>query len=194
MTILNAIRLSAVLATSLLLSGCFVTSKQMPAGTGPINDEAIVGDWRGIDPDTGQAEQVFVHIQKHDPAKPLRVVFVEDKKYEIYELRTTQVGNRHVFSAKVLEPAEAVKESHGGAFLGYYEVTGDEANFYLLDAEKTSALIRQGKVRGRAGKQAYDLAELTGSPTELASFLGSDLGWNAKADNPARLRRIPMPK
>ena len=194
MTILNAIRLSAVLATSLLLSGCFVTSKQMPAGTGPINDDAIVGDWRGIDPDTGQAEQVFIHIQKFDPAKPLRIVFVEDKKYEIYELRTTQVGNRHVFSAKILEPAEAVKESHGGAFLGYYEVKGDQADFYLLDAGKVSALIRQGKARGIPGKQTYDLAELTGSPAELAAFLGSDAGWNAKVDSPARLRRVPMPK
>jgi len=194
MTILNAARLSILLATSLLLSGCFVTSKQMPAGTGPINDDAIVGDWRGIDPETGQPEQIFVHIQKFDPAKPLRIVFVEDKKYEIYELRTTQVGNRHVFSAKILEPAEAVKESHGGAFLGYYEVKGDEADFYLLDAEKTSALIRQGKVRGLAGKEKYDIAELTGSPVELAKFFSSNDGWNARVDKPARLRRIPMPK
>jgi len=194
MTILNAIRLSVVLATSLVLSGCFVTSKQMPAGTGPINDDAIVGDWFGVDADTGQPEQVFIHIQKYDPAKPLRIVFVEDKKYEIYELRTTQVGNRHVFSAKILEPAEAVKESHGGAFLGYYEVKGDEADFYLLDAEKTSALIRQGKVRGLAGKEKYDIAELTGSPAELAKFFASNDGWSARVDSPAKLRRIPTPK
>jgi hypothetical protein len=194
MTILNAIRLSVVLATSLLLSGCFVTSKQMPAGTGPINDDAIVGDWRGLDSDTGKEEQLFIHIQKHDPAQPLRVIFVEDKKYEIYDLRTTQVGNRHVFSAKILEPAEAVKESHGGSFLGYYEAKGDEVDFYLLDAKKVSDLIRQHKVRGNAGKDTFDFAELTGSPAELAAFFASNDGWNARVDNAARLRRLPAPK
>ncbi|MEQ1755171.1 MAG: hypothetical protein ABL973_13680 [Micropepsaceae bacterium] len=190
MTNFQAVRLFMALSATLFLSGCFVTSRQIPAGQGPINDDAIVGDWRGVDADNGKEESVFVHIQKPDAAKPLRVVFVEEKDYNIYELTTTQTGAHKVFSAKVLGPEKAVQESKGGSFLGYYEVKGNEARFWLLDANKVTTLIKAGKVKGNPGKSKYDFAELTGNPAELASFLASDDGWNARADDPAILRRI----
>lgn len=183
-----------VLGAALFLGGCFVTATNMPAGRGPINDEALVGDWQGLDADSGKAEAVFLHFQKPDPAKPLRLVYVEGKDYTIYEMATTRVGNRSVFYATVLEPEEARKETKGGSFLGYYETTGTTATFWLLDAEKVSELIRQGKVRGTPGPAKYDIAKLTGSPAELATFLASADGWASRMEEPARLRRIVTPE
>lgn len=183
-----------VLGAALFLGGCFVTATNMPAGRGPINDEALVGDWQGLESDSGKPEGVFLHFQKPDPAKPLRLVYVEGKDLVVYEMSTTRVGNRNVFYATVMQPEEAVKESKGGSYLGYYETTGTTATFWLLDAEKVSALIRQGKVRGTPGPAKYDIAKLTGSPAELAAFLASPDGWASRMEDPARLRRIVTPE
>lgn len=193
MTAFQTARLFLALGATLLLSGCFVTSRQLPAGQGPINDDAIVGDWRSYDADDRKDEDVFIHIQKPDPAKPLRIVFIEAKEYNIYEMVTTQTGAHKVFSARVLEPKKAVDESHGGSFLGYYEAKGNELRFWLLDADKVSALIKAGKVRGNPGKAKYDFAELTANPVELGRFLASDEGWNARVSEPTLLHRISAP-
>ena len=194
MLTIRAVSQLLVLGAALFLGGCFVTATTMPAGRGPINDEALVGDWQGLDSDSGKAEAVFLHFQKPDPKKPLRLVYVEGKDFTIYEMATTRVGNRNVFYATVLQPEDAVKESKGGSFLGYYETTGPTATFWLLDAEKVSELIRQGKVRGTPGPAKYDIAKLTGSPTELAAFLASADGWASRMEEPARLRRIVTPE
>jgi hypothetical protein len=166
----------------------------MPAGRGPINDDALVGNWQGLDSDSGKPEGVFLHFQKPDPAKPLRLVYVEGKDLIVYEMSTTRVGNRNVFYATVLQPEEAVEESKGGSYLGYYETTGATATFWLLDAEKVSEHIRKGKVRGTPGAAKYDFAKLTGSPAELAAFLASADGWASRMEDPARLRRIVTPE
>lgn len=183
-----------VLGAALFLGGCFVTATNMPAGRGPINDEALVGNWQGLDSDSGKPEAVFLHFQKTDLYKPLRLVFVDGNEYTIYEMATTRVGNRAVFYATVLEPEKARNETKGGSFLGYYETTGTTATFWLLDAEKVSELIRQGKVRGTPGPAKYDIAKLTGSPAELATFLASADGWASRMEDPARLRRIVTPE
>lgn len=190
MIILKTAHLGLALAAMLFLTGCFVTSRQMPAGTGPISDEALVGDWRAVDADSGKDENVFIHIQKPDANQPLRVILVEDKEYHVYELRTTRVGARNVFSVKIIAPAESLKEGNDGSFLGYYEAKGADLRFYLLDANKVTAAIRAGKVQGRPGKEKYDFAELTGSPADLARFLASDDGWNTRVDEPALMKRL----
>ena len=182
-----------VLGAALFLGGCFVTATNMPAGRGPIRDEALVGNWQGLDSDSGKPEAVFLHFQKTDLNKPLRLVFVDGNEYTIYEMATTRVGNRAVFYATVLEPEKARNETKGGSFLGYYETTDTTATFWLLDAEKVSELIRQGKVRGTPGPAKYDIAKLTGSPAELAAFLASAEGWASRMEDPARLRRIVTP-
>jgi hypothetical protein len=183
-----------VLGAALFLGGCFVTATNMPAGKGPVDDLALVGSWRGLDSDSGKETDVFIHIQRPTEDKPLRLVYVEGKDYVIYEMSTTRVGSRSVFYATVLAPEEAVSESKGGSYLGFYEVSGMNATFYLLDAEKVSELIRQGKVRGTPGPAKYDIANLTGSPAELATFLASAEGWASRMEDPARLRRIVTPK
>jgi len=57
-----------------------------------------------------------------------------------------------------------------------------------------SELIRKGKVRGTPGPAKYDIAKLTGSPAELATFLASADGWASRMEDPARLRRIVTPE
>ena len=191
MTIRRSLSVLAALCAALLVSGCFVISTNLPAGTGPINDDALVGDWRGIDADTGKDNKVYVHFQKPDPSKPLRVVFVEGHDYQIYELQTRIVGNRKIFAAKLIGPLEATKDVPKGFFIGFYEVNGNEAVFQLLDAEKTGKLISQGTVQGTPGKAKYDFTTLTGAPAGLAHFLTSPQAWEVRAE-PARLRRLPQ--
>ena len=192
MTFRRTLSLLSVVCTAVLLSGCFVIAKNVPAGSGPINDDAIVGDWRGVDTDTGKDNDVIIHIQKPDPGKPLRVIFVEARDYHIYDMITTNVGTRKVFAAKMTAPIEPSKPLPQGYFIGYYEVTGSAVTFQLLDAEKTSKLITERRVQGVPGKQKYDFATLTGSPAELARFMASPEAWQARVDDPARLRRLSL--
>jgi len=181
---------SLVVTATLFLTGCFVTSDQKPLQQGPVNDEALVGDWRAVDAESGKLLNAFIHIQKTEEAAPLRVVYVEDNDYAIYELATTQAGARKVFAMKALEPEKARKEIGTDYMLGYYDVAGEEVRFHLLDAEKVGALIKQGKLTGTAGAREYDAARLSGPSADITRFLASDAGWSSRTDDPARMRRM----
>ena len=86
---------------------------------------------------------------------------------------------------------KAIKESGGGSYIAYYEAKPEELTFYLLDAEKVRALIKGGKLKGNPGEKQYDIAELTGSPQEVAAFLGSKDGLASRVDGPGgRMRRV----
>lgn len=191
----RTLTISVALCAQLVLSGCFVTTSQVPAGTGPINDEAMVGTWRGVDADSGEEEDAFIHIQSTAPDKPLRVVSVEDNDLKIYELHTTRVGSHNAFAARIVQADDEddKKEFNGAFLLGYYEAKGNELLFHILDADKVSELIRSGKVKGNPGNGKFSTAKLTGSPAEVASFLASQDGWKSRMDEPARLRRLSKP-
>ena len=191
MTIKRAYSIAASLCAAMFLSGCFVVTNNLPAGSGSINDDRLVGDWRGLDNGDGKDADVYIHFQKPDPNKPLRVVWVEDRSYQIYELTTMHIGAKDVFAAKLIGPQEASKDIPNGYFVGFYEVKGNEAVFHLLDADKVGELIGRGVVKGIKPPAKYDMATLTGSPTDLARFLGSPEAAAAVADEPARLRRLP---
>ncbi len=77
-----------------------------------------------------------------------------------------------------------------GYFIGFYEVKGDRATFQLLDNEKVGDLIAKGKLQGTRKPGKYEMAMLTGSPAELAAFLGSPDAQAARTDEPATLRRL----
>ena len=68
---------SLILAATFFLTGCIVTSDRKPIQQGPVNDDALVGDWRAVDAETGKLENNFIHIQKTEEAAPLRVVWAE---------------------------------------------------------------------------------------------------------------------
>ena len=179
-----------VLGSTLLLGGCFVTAANRPIQQGPVNDESIVGDWRGVEESSGEEQDAFIHIQRPDENAPLRVVFVEGKDYGVYEMTTTTAGNRKVFALRGLAPEDTVKETGNEYMLGYYETRGNELFFYPLDSETVSNLIRAGKLAGVPGAKTYDSARLTGSPADLTRFLASDEGWAARIGDASRMRRI----
>ena len=87
---------SLVVAATLFLTGCIVTSDRKPLQQGPVNDEALVGDWRAVDAESGKLLNAFIHIQKIEEAALLRVVSVKDNDYVIHELAATQAGGRKV--------------------------------------------------------------------------------------------------
>jgi hypothetical protein len=195
MTFRRACAVVAAIAAALVLSACFTVSKNAPTGTGPINDERLVGAWRGVDADDGKEADAFLHFQKPDDEKPLRLVWVEDRSYQVYDVTTMVIGGKNVFAAKLLTPLEKTDEIPDGFYLGFYEFKSPgEARFWLLDAEKVGKLIESGKVKGVRPPGKYDMATLTGSPAELARFLASADAQAARIDEPAAIRRLPPGK
>jgi hypothetical protein len=196
MTIGKVFALCAAVCAALVLTGCFVVSKNLPAGQA-VNDERLIGTWMAVDEGGGTADDSpFLHFQKPtDAGRPLRLVWVEDNGYQVYDLVTLRIGAKHVFAAKLTGPEEvtAKKEMPTGYYLGFYEVTGTEAVFQLLDSEKIGALIGKGAVKGIKPPRKYDFATLTGSPQELARFLASPQADAARVEDATRLRRVHPP-
>jgi hypothetical protein len=185
--------LAALLIAAVVLSGCFVASTNAPVGSGPINDERLVGAWRGFDADDKKDAEAFLHFLRPDPDKPLRLVWVESNKFQVYELRTMVIGGRNVFAATIVEPKiEAEKDGMPlGYYIGFYEFrTPNDVLFHLLDAKKVGALIDSGKLKGIKPARQYDMTTLTGSPAELSKFLASPEAQAARVEDPAHIRRI----
>jgi hypothetical protein len=192
MTLQRACSFVLVVLTAVVLSGCFVVSKNLPKGEGPIADERLIGAWRGFDKDDQKDAEAFLHFLKPDRGEPLKLVWVEDRNYQVYEVRTMVIAGKNVFAAKLLTPLLDAKrdEMPDGYYLGYYEMNGDEVSFNLLEAEKIGELIKAGKVKGTAPLKKYDFATLTGSPAELAAFLASPEAQAAAAEDPAIIHRL----
>lgn len=193
MTFRHAAAALAIFAATLFLSGCFVVSKNLPAGTGPIGDPRLIGAWRGLDADEGKDADAFLHFLKPDRDEPLRLVWVEDRNYQLYEVHTMVVGNRNVFAAKLLGPEEALKDGEmtQGYYLGFYEFqSADKVTFALLDSEKVAELIAKGRLKGTRKPGKYEIATLTGSPAGLAGFLASPEAQAARMEDPATVRRL----
>jgi hypothetical protein len=181
---------------AVVLSGCFVVSTNIPAGAGPEGDERLIGAWQGLDSDDKQPADAFLHFQQQSPDGPLRLVWVEDKQYQIYEVTTRKIGTKNVFAVMLTGPDEAMKdEGPKGYFLGFYTFkTPDEVMFQLLDAEKVGDLIARGKLKGTRKPGKYEMATLTGSPDELARFLASPEADAARVSDPATIRRLTRRK
>lgn len=188
------LRLATLVFAALALAGCFVTATNVPGGTGPINDERLEGTWRGVDANSNNDSNAFLTFQRIDEKLPLRLVWVEGKDLQIYDLITRRVGKRDVFAAMMTGPTDQLAKMKPGEprgyFLGFYEVKGDRATFHLLESKKIGDLITAGKLKGVPPKGQYDMATLTGSPAELAAFLASPDGQAAQSKEPAILRRI----
>ena len=193
-------RLAAIataFAAALILSGCFVVSSNLPAGTGVTGDQRLVGAWRGLDSEDGQESDAFLHFLKPDRDEPLRLVWVEDRNYQLYEMRTVVIGGKNIFAAKLLGPAEALKggDVPVGWYIGFYEFTSaDKVTFWLFDSEKVGELLAKGRLKGTRKPGKWEMATLTGSPAELAAFLASPDAQAARIEDPAVLRRLTPPQ
>ena len=195
MSFRRACSVAAAVLAAFVLTGCFVVSKNMPAGMDTKVDERLIGTWQGIDADGKEPDDVFLHFQKPEENAPLRLIWVEDRNYQVYEVTTGRAGNKNVFAAKIIHPLDKAAEDKLplGYYLGFYEVAanGTDITFRLLEAEKVGALIKKGVLKGNAPARKYDMAELTGSPAEIAKFLASPDAAAAVSDEPAHLRRLP---
>lgn len=191
----RAFAIVAAVAAALVLSGCFVVSKNLPGGR-EVRDDRLVGTWRGVEGDDNRDSGAFLHFQKVDERRPLQLVWVEDKGYQVYEVHTMAYGAKQVFAAKLIAPPQSAKEMPTDAyFIGFYEFkSAGELSFTLLDNEKIGELIKKGKLKGVPPKGKYDMTTLTSSPSELAAFLASRDADAARTPDPARLRRVTAPQ
>jgi hypothetical protein len=181
-----------IVTAAVFLSGCYVTSPKLPAGSGPIIDEQLRGTWQALD-EEGKPDDTFLHFVKSDDTKPLSLVMVDDNSWTAYELRTVQVGKRRVYGLKQLAtpPGEKPEPNY---ILGFYEVKGAELLIYLLDAKKLKALIDANKIKGTVDEGNYDKVTLGASPEELASFFASTDLKALVVDKPARAHRVSKPE
>lgn len=197
MTFRQAAAALVLVAAALVLSGCFVVAKNAPTGSGPINDERLVGAWGGFDTDDQKEAEAYLHFLRPDPDKPLRLVWVEGDKFQVYEVRTMVIGGRNVFAAMIVEPKmEAEKDGVPlGYYIGFYEFRQENhLVFSMLDAKKVADLIDKGVVKGIKPPRQYDMTTLTGSSAELTRFLASPQAMAARVEDPAHLRRISQAK
>jgi hypothetical protein len=191
---------AVVLAATVLLTGCFVASKNLPDGRGPVADQRLVGAWEGIDDGDHNptTDAVVLTFQMTSPTRPLQLTWSEDNKRLTYDVYTRQYGAHMGFAARLTGPAEAQKEdeTNGGYFLGYYEFTpsGEGLMFYLLDKKKVAPLIASGKLNGDPGKSEYAMSILNGSSSDIGRFLASPEAYAARSEDPAKLRRLPPSK
>ena len=190
----RAFAVVTVALAALALAGCFVVAENIPAGQAGI-DNRLVGTWRGLEDEDKKETAAFLSFQKYDDGKPLRLVWVEDRNYQVYDVTTMRIAGRNVFAAKLIAPDEALKEKDMaiGYFIGFYDVKGDRLQFAPLDSEKVGELIKRGKLKGSRGPGKWEMATLTGSPQELAAFLASPDALAAQIEEPAVLRRLTPP-
>jgi hypothetical protein len=192
----RTISLCLVIAATLTLTGCFVASTHVPAGSGPVADRRLVGSWQGIDDGNHNptSDDVVLTFQMTSNTLPLQLTWNEGGKRIFYDVYTRKFGRHLGFAAKVTGPAEAQgeDETKGAYYLGYYEFTSSGGLiFYLVDKTKLSSLIASGKLKGSAGKSEYDIAILNGPAREVGRFLASAKGFAARSEDPAFLRRLP---
>jgi hypothetical protein len=182
-------------AATLLLGGCYVATKNLPAGAEFI-DTQLVGAWEALNEDgKPSGDATFLHFLKGDEGKPLTVVMVDDHSANTYEMRSIKLGKRQVFALKPLTSTTHEPQSETNYILGFYEVKGPDLSFNLLDAKKLKALVEANKVKGVAEKSDYGKVTLTGSPQEVADFLANaDLATIVGGEKPARARRLTQPK
>lgn len=191
----RAVSLGLVVAATLVLTGCFVASKNVPAGAGSVADRRLVGSWQGIDDGDHNptTDDVVLTFRMTTKAKPLRLTWSEGNKRLFYDVYTQKFGAHMGFAAKLTGPAEAQRqdETKGAYYLGYYEFTSSGGLiFQLLDKKKLAGLIASGKLKGSAGNSEHAIAILTGPARELARFLASPAGYAARSENPAMLRHL----
>ena len=182
--------LALVATAAFALSGCFVTSQNLPAGFGDAGDPRLAGTWRGIDGHDGKDVDTYAHVLQH-AGKPMSLVWVENKDHRDYELRTAVIGNRNVFAAKVLGPQEALTDDRSpGWILGFYEYDGPSGiKLWLLSSSAIEELIKKGLVKGTSSGP-LGTATLSGSPEEVAAFLASPEAYGARMREAAKLRRL----
>lgn len=181
-----------VLAAAVFLSGCYVASKNLPAGSGPVADERLIGAWQALDED-GKPEKdaTFLHFVKTADGAPLVLVLVDNHSATNYEMHSIQVGSRTVFGVKPLSSTSPSDKPENDFILGFYEVKGDDLYLQLLDTKKMEALINSGKLKGTVEPGNYGKVTLTGSSRELTDFFAKiDPASIGAGERPAHARRM----
>jgi hypothetical protein len=126
------------------MSGCFVESTNLPEAP-QFLDDRLVGAWQGVEAETNEPVDVYLHFQQLKGQNALRVVWVDNSRsgadggLDVYELTTMRVGNKHVVAARGSRPGQETEEHEksGSYVLGFYEVKGSEAVFYLLEETRS---------------------------------------------------------
>src|SRR5262249_41589089 len=87
-------------AAAIFLSGCYVATKNFPAGEDKIAPQ-LIGAGQALDSDGKPSnDAAFPHFVKTGDDKPLTMVFVDDSASTLYEMHSIKVGKRTMFALK----------------------------------------------------------------------------------------------
>ena len=191
MTPMRLCLVAALCCSSFLVTGCLVLTRELPAGTGPISDDRLVGEWQSLEDCEGKDVIGYMHVQKLGSDRPMRVVGVEDTTYGVYEVYTTRFGTRNIFAATVIAPASGGEDdSLGGYILGRYEIKGDVLSYRMFDGEKVREFVARGVITATSTPGRFGTTTLTGTPAELARFLASPAADSALDKERQCMRRL----
>jgi hypothetical protein len=153
------------------LSGCYVTSRNLPASTGPAVDERLVGAWRALNEDGKPNPSAYLHFLNGADGQPLTFVFIDERNWSAYDLTSLQVGKRRMFAAKQRQAMKDKPEPN--YILGFYEVKGDMLEFSLINPDTLKAAINAREIKGRIDAKQSDKVILAASPQELATYFAN---------------------
>ena len=157
-------------AAAVMLSGCYVTSQKLPASSGPVMDEKLVGSWHALNED-GKPEDTFLHFISAGDKKPLALVVIDSRNWSTYAFTSLQIGKRQMFAAKQTGAMREKQEPN--YILGFYEVKGDTVEFSLINPDKMRDAIKAHEIKGRVDKGQSDKVILSASPQELAAYFAN---------------------
>jgi hypothetical protein len=183
----------ALLFVSLGLSGCFVTSVNRVDGTGVDADPAMVGTWRGLDEDGRIEKDVFLHVIAHKSGEGLGLALIDKDSFMLLDGTTVQAGPHRYLNATLKDMPGTSAEDRAllGLHIVKYEVKGKTLKLWLLDAQKITDAVEDGKIKGQVeGSGMSKSVRLTASSEELNAFFSKPGAAQYFQDKPASLVRF----
>lgn len=150
------IRLAAVLACAILLTGCLPVTSKTPVGTttGLAPDTALYGTWKGHSPEADNQDDGFFHFMKaEDGSTTVAVVLARgsaDDGWTIFRAHTAKLGQHRFINAVETFDKDAPAEGRlaNANIPLLYAVHGPTLTISLLDEDKVKEAIKAGKLEG----------------------------------------------
>lgn len=170
-----------------------------PVGTPtPEPDSDLVGLWKATmtDGDKDDNQAYFHFVRKGDGTLTVVIVSAKTKgDGDVMGARvtTTRVGGNRFLNATLLPMDRDDKddEQPPGTVPVLYELdSSHHLTLYLMDEDKTKAVITAGKIKGTVGQGQFGDATITADQPALDAFVGSREGLALFTDKFAVMTRM----
>ena len=185
---------------ALASAGCVETRFESPLGDNiETCDAGWKGLWIGVDDRKDQAKDAtafyvndecqFIVIDRPEPNGPLKQIHVPVNYVHADRKDYIVVADTAIRGLVELKPPHGVKPAPEKSFFyARYRLRGDRIDLFQVDADKTAALVLDGKVGGTVDKSQNELhVYVTGSRAQMLDLVKSHDIFDEK--KPVRLVR-----